>query len=227
MKEEFIEFYKNELGVWNLVYKNMSKWLLFVYILVFITLSFIFMRLIFASNLYLMLIPLGLLVIEGAILNRHNKLILEKKHNILRESQGVFWGGLPLTQRKLDILKRFVYRRLDSEEQLKKIINVLNKEAELRKFTGIFVRGLGVGLFLPVWNYFIRWIFANEVNDINESLEVFLSIGILILLIIFVASMVKMVVMDFFDRESTRIKELTNMLETISIENLDFKKKII
>ena len=39
--------------------------------------------------------------------------------------------------------------------------------------------------------------------------------------------MLKFIVMDFFDRESTRINDLANMLEDISLKKIDFSKKIV
>ncbi|QHE60394.1 hypothetical protein FHE72_04565 [Rossellomorea vietnamensis] len=226
MKEEFISFYKKELGVWSLVYKNMNKLGLTVYIFFFLLFIILFLWTILIQNILFIFLLLFLVFLEGTILNKHNKRILEKKHQILIVEQGVVWGGLPLAKRKSEMLERFVIKKLDSENQLKKLIDVLNKEAERRKFSGIFVRGLGVGLFIPLWNYFIRWLFGNEIANVNMALVLFLSVCLLIIVIIYIASMLKMIVMDLFDRDSTRIKDLANMLEDISIKELDFTRKI-
>ena len=136
-------------------------------------------------------------------------------------------GWISLSKRRSEKLERFVVNNLDSEEQLEKLITILYKEAESRKFSGIFIRGLGIGLFLPLWNFFVRSGFESGVNNINDAFALFIILALFILLIIYFASMLKFIVMDFFDRESTRINDLANMLEDISFKKIDFSKKIV
>lgn len=226
MKDEFINFYKKELGVWNLVYRYMNKWILSFYILMFLGLTFFSIILLFSENNLFAVILFAFLVAEGFVLNYHNKIIIEKKYKITKQEQGTTWGGLQFSNMRSKKLESYVLNKLDSKEQLEKLIGILNKEAESRKFSGIFIRGLGVGLFLPLWNYFLKWLFGNELTETNTAIALFFIILIFIILIVYFLSIIKVMLLDYFDRESIRIHELANMLEDISIKSLNFQNKI-
>jgi hypothetical protein len=228
MKEEFINYYKKELGVWNMVYRYMNNLALVTYVSLFFLMPIIFFTLFFLKTQVIYLIILFVLIIlESVILNIHNKKIIEKTYQISKRDQGIIWGGPKLSQERSKKLELFVLKNIESKEQLEKLIIVLSKEAENRKFSGIFIRGLGIGLFLPLWNYFIKWIFENGISDVNTAFIIFIIITLFIIFIIYITSMVKLIVKDFFDRESTRITELKNMLEDISLKKLNFDKKIL
>ncbi|MFS1516395.1 hypothetical protein V1503_07785 [Bacillus sp. SCS-151] len=226
MKEEIINFYKIELGVWNMVYKYMNRLALIIYILVFLLLIVLLVNLLLNQNTFWSLLVILLFLLEGAILNQHNKKIFEKAHKIPKKKQGIMWGGLYLNKRRYEKLELFVLRELDSKQQLEKLIDILNKESDSRKFSGLFIRGLGVGLFLPLWNFFVKWIFDNGIDNLNMAIGLFVIFVVLIFVIILFTSMTKLIVLDFFDRESTRINDLATMLEDISLKDLNFNKKI-
>jgi hypothetical protein len=226
MKEEIINFYKIELGVWNMVYKYMNRIALITYIIVFLLLIVLLVKFLFTQNISCSLLVFFLFLLEGVILNQHNKKIVEKEHKIPKKEQGVMWGGLYLHKRRYEKLELFILRKLDSKQQLEKLINVLNKESDSRKFSGLFIRGLGLGLFFPLWNFFVKWLFDNGIDNLNMAIALFVVFVVLIFVIILITSMVKLIVLDFFDRESTRINDLANMLEDISLKDLNFNKKI-
>ncbi|WP_210367723.1 hypothetical protein [Bacillus sp. REN3] len=227
MKDEFINFYRKELGVWNLVYRYMNRWLLGSYILAFLGLIITSLVLLFSqASLLVVFLFFLLLIIEGFILNFHNKKIIEERYKISKRDQGTTWGGPLFSKMKSEKLESYVVKKLDSKEQLEKLIVILYKEAERRKFSGIFVRGLGLGLFLPLWNYFMKWVFGNELTEVNTAIALFIIMVILIGLIVFIISIIKVILLDYFDRESTRINELVNMLEDISLKPLNFHNKI-
>ena len=115
-----------------------------------------------------------LFLLELVLLNNHNKNILENVYNISKKDQGPTWGGFHFQKKRSEKLERFVVNNLDSEEQLEKLITILYKEAESRKFSGIFIRGLGIGLFLPLWNFFVRSGFESGVNNINDAFALFI-----------------------------------------------------
>jgi hypothetical protein len=226
MKEEIINFYKKELGVWDMVYKYMNRLLFITYILVFLLLIVLLVKFLLTQNILRSLVIFFLFLLEGAILNQHNKKIVEKEHKISKKKQGLIWGGLYLQKRRYEKLELFILRKLDSKQQLEKLINVLNKESDSRKFSGLFIRGIGVGLFLPLWNFFVKWVFENGIDNLNMAIGLFVVFVVLIFAIILFTSMIKLIVLDFFDRESTRINELATMLEDISLKDLNFNKKI-
>lgn len=226
MKEEIINFYKKELGVWNMVYKYMNRLVFITYILVFLLLIVFLVIFLFTKNIFCSLVVFFLFFLEGVKLNQHNKKIVEREHKISKKEQGLIWGGLHLQKKRYEKLELFILRKLDSKQQLEKLINVLRKEADSRKFSDLFIRGLGVGLFLPLWNYFVKWAFENGINNLNMAIGLFIVFVVLLFAIILFTSTIKLIVLDFFDRESTRINELATMLEDISLKNLNFNKKI-
>ncbi|MEK4283867.1 hypothetical protein [Ureibacillus sp. FSL K6-0165] len=218
MKEDIINFYKKDLGVWNMVYKNMNRIVLVLFIIFFILLITALIISTIIQNTKLILLVIILLILEGCLLNSYNKKLVEKIHKIPKKDQGFFWGGYKLQKKRSEKLEQYILKKIDTKEQLEKLIDILRREAETRKFSGLFVRGLGIGLFLPLWNYFLQWLFK-EVDSVINVVILFISILMIIVLLAIFSFLMKLILLDLFDREARKLNELANMLEDFTIKN--------
>jgi hypothetical protein len=217
MINELFEYYKKELGAWNLVYKHMKYQGGRLYIAIIIVIAIVGTWYYFHNQIGKTLLTFPLLGIVLGVINEHNKIIIKRVHNVQIKEE--FWGGKSFHKLRLKKLKENLSERnIYSIEKLKLLTDRTYKEAENRKFTGFFIPGLTLAMFLSLWNNAISWWFKNAQN-VSQAITIIGSTVIIIVYILFITKLLKEITFDIFNRDSNKLKKLGEMLEDIILES--------
>ncbi len=162
------------------------------------------------------ILAFSLLGVVLELINEHNKVIIKRVHNVQIKED--FWGGKSFYKLRLKKLKEnLTERNLYSPEQLKLLTDRTYREAKNRKFTGFFIPGLTLAMFLSLWNNAISWWFKNA-QDAAQAITIIGSTVIIVVYILFITKLIKEITFDFFNRDSNKLKKLAEMLEDIILE---------
>lgn len=216
MINELYEYYKKDLGAWNLVYKHIKYQGGRLYIAIITMIFIVGFWQYFHIQIGKSILSFSLLGLVLELINEHNKIIIKRIHNVQIKED--FWGGKSFHKLRLKKLKEnLIEMNLYSPEQLKLLTDRTYKEAENRKFTGFFIPGLTLAMFLSLWNNAISWWFKNAQN-VSQAITIIGSTVIIIVYILLITKLIKKITFDIFNRDSHRLKGLAEMLEDILLE---------
>lgn len=216
MINELFEYYKKELGAWNLVYKHMKYRGGILYIVLIIVIALFGTWFYFHNHIGITLLMFLLLGVVLGLINEHNKIIIKRVHDIQIKED--LWGGKSFHKLRLKKLREnLVEKNIYSSEQLNLLTDRTYREAENRKFTGFFIPGLALAMFLPVWNNAISWWFKNS-QSASQVINIIGTLVIIIGYILIITKIIKNITFDIFNRDSNRLKRLAEMLEDILLE---------
>ncbi|MHB8127339.1 MAG: hypothetical protein ACYDEJ_17295 [Desulfitobacteriaceae bacterium] len=91
MINELFEYYKKELGAWNLVYKHIKYQGGRLYIAIIIMIFIVGTWYYFQIQIGKSILAFSLLGVVLGLINEHNKIIIKRIHNVQIEED--FWGG--------------------------------------------------------------------------------------------------------------------------------------
>ena len=148
------------------------------------------------------------------LFNRKIKQILIEKYNCTQK--GFLWDVNELNQYKLIKIERILLRYQFSGDKLSRLSEILNKEAENRKLTNYIGLGLIAVIFVPLWSEFVGWVY-DRAQNINEAL---LSVGVMLIcsIMLWFTLWILKVVLELFDNRSMKIKELSLIIDKISLK---------
>jgi len=215
MIEEIIQFYKSELSSWALIYRHNKTYLvilaLFIFLVIWMFFSFITRNWLYTGLGYLLLITCV------GVTNQLNKSFIKKKYKV--QQKKLLFGGLEFYKIKLKLLKDYLLNEhnIDEVKKFDVVIDRLYKEADNRKFSGYFISGLGVAMFISSWNQFQSRLFAiaGEMEEIATLFSYFLFMG---MAIVFLTGVVKVTLNDILERDARKIKDLATMAEDVRLD---------
>jgi ABC-type multidrug transport system fused ATPase/permease subunit len=237
--QEIYDYYKNELGVENLVFKDISRFhfllsclpwislILSIYLMLtidkYITLKFVAITLGFASFFL--------------VFNIRTKKIIKSKYKI--ESNRWMWNSPEVLMFLRTKQKKKLKKKLEENRPTIKAAYVrdlsedISNKSDIEKVKFPVIPSAILILFLPVWSNFVGWIYNSElVNSFDDALIVL--VGCIIVIISFVGSIyaLKSIAIDFIDaiynKDSIRLKRLSELLYEMSkeIEHEEIKTKL-
>ncbi|QDS32552.1 hypothetical protein [Brevibacillus brevis] len=220
--DDFIHYYIKDLGEFNLVFKEVVgyfiAYLLFCLVTMVAFLNFLADEMSFLSFVFLIGSGLGCIVFF-VILNIKIKTILKTKYGV--QSPKRFWNAKSLEHYRLEKIKGYLQEKnIDETEEFKMLSELLIKESELYKFSNLIGIGILVVLLIPLWNEFVAWSYEKLANNFSE---LFTTAGILVLFVIIIwmyAWALRIVVQSTFDRKSTKIIELSILLDKLIIDKI-------
>ncbi len=225
MVDQIVDYYKRELGPYNLVFKNFKfPWPIFklsVWGLV-PCITFLIGKLAFKQFNYidiLAAIPIILFGLLLFILNSKSKHVLKQKYGIV--SKGRIWRDYQFENLQVQLLGKYLQKNnMKSEKKVQHILCLINKCADEKKYKSFIWPGVGLAFLVPLWSQFISWLYK-QIKTLQDFLyiSVFLFIGILFMLFVvgMIISICKEVVDDVANAEANKLKVIARLLDNILI----------
>lgn len=242
MAEELFNFYKSELGMYNMVFKHIKKSYWSSIILpIIVSLSMIGLKvfnLIADTDLYISAIIFGVIYIIytfGFINHKIKKTTMElyekKSKKFMWYSDYEVIEAIKEKQRKKMIeylVKKEFVKKIDiieclqesSTKILLKDIKKLKKELKHSRYKGFIMPSIFGALFISLWNNFFGWVYnvkntANPMDAINILVGSTLALITVIGLFIMLKSIYNVVTEDIFDKDYRKISECEKLLKEI------------
>jgi|GEM_PF-4885212 len=216
MIEDIINYYKYDLGMYNLILRYYKGWI--YYYIAYIIVSLIALSFLIMKNYIIVILMIVVLAIIFHLINYNIKKVLLKKYNIV--SKSYLWDLNKFNKLRKNMLKNYLknYGILTSDyKKIKLIISYLYKESENRRFKGYVTPGLLLTLSLPAWAEVLKWIFKN-LNTFYDVISIFAIILFLLAIFTFIVYGFKAIIIDdLLNRESKRLLDLANFIEEIVI----------
>ena len=152
------------------------------------------------------------------------KKILKQQYQIESEPGIHIWANDSYYNLRKEKLVTFLEsKNIYTEKKIKELISICNKEVEKRKRTGFINWGIFLSIFVPLWSQFISVIFNSSVKTVNDAIQLFAYIFLLVIYIFFILSIVNKLILqdilnDYINKVSNNYKELSSMLEDILFE---------
>lgn len=220
--DDFINYYINELGEYNLIFKEIIgyfiAYLLFGLITIIVFLIFLTDQ---TSTLsYVLLIGSGLVFIAFFfILNAKIKTILKTKYGI--QPTKWLWDSRGLENHRLGKIEEYLEEKnFDVIEEYKMLSELLIKESELYKFSNLIGIGIIVVLLIPLWSEFVAWAYDRLASNFTELTN---TAGILALFVIIIWMFVwtlRIMVQSTFDRKSKKRIELSILIDKLMLDRI-------
>lgn len=216
MIEDIINYYKYDLGMYNLILRYYKGWI--YYYIAYIIVSLIALSFLIMKNFIIVILMIVVLAIIFHLINYNIKKVLLEKYNIV--SKSYLWDLNKFNKLRENMLKNYLknYGILTSDyKKIKLIISYLYKESENRRFKGYVTPGLLLTLSLPAWAEVLKWIFKN-LNTFYDVISIFAIILFLLAIFTFIVYGFKAIIIDdLLNRESKRLLDLANFIEEIVI----------
>jgi len=236
---KLIDFYKNELRLYSLVYQsNWRSRFFWWFEMIIIALSFVSIPYLFIGKDNIVLLIINLIVVPlisflshefyakpklEEILNsllekpKYKEIIKKYELDYLKEKKS---SGL-YEIRFLKLVNYLEDRSLDSVESIKRLIELTEREASNRNFLSFYPSGLFLAFFIPIWTQYIKLIY-NQIGSYEaeffELLEVAslltLTLGVYIAFIMFLLPAFK----EIISLQTKKINDLKSFLEEIQLE---------
>jgi len=231
MIESLINYYKKSARAYSLVFSRIKlQYFLFKISSIFLILSlFIF----FAgltklglnlNSIVIILIPCIIFIGLFLWLNNSAKKVVAI-YNI--HPKGFIWRTSEFEKHQTNLIINYLSEQnLFSENKVKILIEILNKESAKRRIPSFFAPGAFLAMFIPVWVQFTAQTFKLVTNtEIAISTTIGLT-GTAFILVLF-AGFTKNIIIDikdlFFNNESYMINQLVRLLE-MSLLNINLEK---
>ncbi|HHV75386.1 MAG TPA: hypothetical protein GXX41_12260 [Thermoanaerobacterium sp.] len=216
MMEDIINYYKYDLGMYNLILRYYKGWI--YYYIAYIIVSLIVLSSLIMKNYIIVILMIVVLAIIFHLINYNIKKVLLEKYNIV--SKSYLWDLNEFNKLRKNMLKNYLknYGILTSDyKKIKFIISYLYKESENRRFKGYVTPGLLLTLSLPAWAEVLKWIFKN-LNTFYDVISIFAIILFVLAIFTFIVYGFKTIIIDdFLNRESKRLLDLANFIQEIVI----------
>lgn len=238
MIDQLLKYYKNKVTAYGLVFKHMKftytasvffVGIIFIYLPMASVISLLSIFLQFESKhtFYYLILLIVLFLIMSVLLGKLNKkakTILERKYAITVKEKHWRSSEFNILQIKklTDYLKA---NKFDSEDKVRQLINILNKEIERRKFPAFIAPGIFLSLFLPIWIQLLNKIFGN-IDEFPDAFATMLFLIFIMCILIGFISFIKWFYTQLIDimflSEVSLIKKLIgNLEELILLEFID------
>lgn len=230
MLQQIYQFYKKKVNSYSLVFKHVlvSYWAFWASFYVFI--AFLVLYLLCNILVYLKIsifsfsgyYLLGLALINIILLfflNHRCKRVIKDKYDI--HQRHFLWKGLVFEEYQSNLLKNYLLKNdLYSENKIKMLIDLFEKEAEKQKVPTFIKPGVLLALIIPLWVQFIGSVFK-QVHETNTAINVTVSLLIIVMIVIlplgFLKKLYDEIIELIFNSESQQLKNLVALLEDVLV----------
>ncbi|MGG4459743.1 hypothetical protein ABEX29_15645 [Brevibacillus porteri] len=215
MVNAIIKFYEKKISGYSLIFKHM-KFIFYTYLVIGIILILLVFPALLMEHVILKIIfgvLIALFCVFFILLNTQAKRILKRKFKI--EQRGFIWNDKDLINVRVTMLKDFLdQNEVNSVKKIEALMNLLSKEAERRKFTGLIIPGAFLAFTVPLWNHIVGSFFKN-INNINIAIAYGLVLASVVLLFVIGYSMIKLALLEIVEHQNRKLKTLEGLLENI------------
>jgi|GEM_PF-4490587 len=200
--DDILSFYKTKLSLYKLLPPAVKVYLV-LFVFAGITMIGVGTYLLVMKDSVLYVLPvLFFMVVMRFVLEFQIK-------NLLKS-----WGVPSLVDKRSELLKIYLMQKdLFTAGKVKFLLDITNKRAESKKFSGIVGSGLLIAFILPVWTSYVNWFF--QVVDATKALvNLIAAVAILYL----VALPYYMIIKDILNAESLMLNNVVAVLEKIYVE---------
>lgn len=226
MKDELYDFFNEKLSGKGLIFNYIKVWYYgFLVSTILVGITGVILLIGFRKSVYQGIILITLFSVFAVIIyvfNNRTKKYLKDTYDI--KPKKFMWNGneFQLLRRK-ELYKYLNSKSLLSPEKIKTLIEIYSRDAGSAKVNIPIIPSIFVLLFIPLWNNLISWVYKqNDVSTINQALEVFGIIFLIIMMITGLVMMAKSVLgtlfEDMFNSEHRKFKNLCKMLEDIKFD---------
>lgn len=232
MLEKLLYFNNKKLGSYNLVFKNFKiRWHIFSFFmylsLIYIPIEiFVIFSLKFRIANLLVFIPLVLLFILLFNLNAEAKSFINQKYEIRPE--GYLWRTVSFDEYQVNLLVRYLKNdNLYSVTIVEKLISLVSREAEGKRYTGYIWPGVFLTLLIPIWNQIVTNGYRG-ITGIQNIANITGTFIISALFIVFCLSIIRKTIEDIskeiFNNKYLEFKHLIILLESVLLQLLREKE---
>lgn len=235
MLYKLLNFNNKKLGAYNLVFRYVKiRWHIFIALL-YLSLIYIPVEILvifsfkFGIINLLIFIPLLVMIILLLNLNLEAKSIVKQKYDIT--SEGFNWRTSSFNEYQVKLLVKYLKNdNLYSVNIVEKLIDLVYKEAEEKKYKGFIWPGVLLALLIPIWNQIVTTGFKNAIGT-SELVNIITIFIISLIFIVFSLSMLKSTMEnlsnDLFNEKFFVLKNLGKLLESVSLQvMIDEKLKV-
>ena len=226
MKNELLDFFKEKASGKGLIFNYLKGWY-YGFLIATILLGIIGIALlcIFTNPLHQGITFITLFIIFAIIIcifNYRTKKFLKDTYSIV--PQKFMWNGSEFQSLRRKTLYDYLRSKsLLSTEKVKILVQIYCRDADVVKVNIPVIPSILVILFVPLWSNLISWIYKqNDISTLNQALEIFGTIFLVILMITGLFMMVKgaigSLIEDMINSEYRKMKNLCNMLEDIMFD---------
>lgn len=214
---KLIYFHKNKLSQYNMIFKHIKVQLItFLIFILFSSVSIVVLLLI--SEFEWLPVPILIYIISIYSFNNSIKRIIKKIHK--NDINSILsWNGW--IDYKIRLMKIFLEKNSHiNKDSIKNYIDFIEKEAIKSKPTFYFIigiPGLILALFIPVWNQFNSWMYTNILNSLEWGIIYIVLLVIILFLIGFIASTIKLLASDILESKYRKLNELAYILELVIV----------
>ena len=226
--EDIYKFYKGQIKIFHLLYENKKTkviincglligWMLFysVWIINKSLAAFMAGLIIYCISLF------SLFLLGGDVIK-----VLKEKYNEKITGKNLDRALVMARGKKiLEYLYEEPYK-FKSKKQKESLITIFDEASQINKVNHIWIVGVTVTLFIPVWGAYVNWIISHgERADISS---VAIRIGIVAIIILAGTIFLKAAILDnilsFRNRKSKAFKEMANIIRNDLIFN-EYKRE--
>jgi|GEM_PF-5432090 len=222
-----LKFYKEELSTYNIVFKHMKFWFYTLILSPIISGSIVVLFSIRNNQFYQKSLLFSILVslfIVSIPFNISAKKIAEKLLKV--SSDELMWNSYKVIYALRKKRKEELYDYINeihkniNLEDIKKLSELASCTAEESKTKFPLIPSIFAALFISLWNNFITWIYKYEnIKLFDDALDIFISISLLLIVLIILLISIKMllneIVEDLINKDSKKMKELSELLKEI------------
>ena len=226
MKDELFDFFNEKLSGKGLVFNHIKVWYYgFLVSTILVGIAGLILLIGLRKTLYQGIIFITLFLVFAVItyvFNNRTKKYLKDTYGIIPKK--FMWNGNEFQLLRRKKLHNYLNSKsLLSPEKVKTLIEIYNRDAGSVKVNIPVIPSIFVLLFIPLWNNLISWVYKqNDISTLNQSLEVFGSIFVIIImftgLIMMAKSMLGSLLEDMLNSEHRKFKNLCKMLEDIKFD---------
>lgn len=226
MKNDLFDFFNEKLSGKGLVFKYIKTWYYgflvssALLIIVGTTMQIILKNILHRGITFIAFF----LVFAGIILSFNFKVkkTLKNKYGITYKK--FLWNGNEFQNLRRNKLQEYLKSKsFFKSEKIKLLIEIYNREAGVAKVNFPVVPSIFVVLFVPLWNNLISWLYKqNDINTLEQALEIFGVIFLVIVMITWAVMMAKEVFGSLFEdlmnSKYRKMKNLCKLLEDVKYD---------
>jgi hypothetical protein len=195
MLDEFLDYYKNNLTTYSLVFKYMKPiYTLSTYLLILLLISgyvtvltapliIVGIKIVYSVSI-LFGLALGLSILVINIISKKAKQII-RAHYTIDVKKGI-WRTAEFDTLQIQLLINYLKSKgVYSKEKLESLIKLLEKEIERSKTPSFLAPSIFLALFIPAWSQYVIFLFKGIEG--HRTSEAILLIAALVLTIFFIA----------------------------------------
>ncbi|MCR3760437.1 hypothetical protein KYB31_15775 [Clostridium felsineum] len=239
MGNRVFKFYKENLGMYNMVFKNMKKTyfspLVFLVVLIIIVIILKDLKLINNTILYILYIAIIIFSIilffiinckaKKIIKKFYGKKLYEKESNIISRWDSNNEALEAIRNKEKSIFCKYLRRKylIQNSQDIERLLNDFSElESELKNdtFKWIAVPSFLGALFLSVWNNFWSWVYnPKNMKELSKAIDILVNVTVALIEFLAVFIMLNIAYeifkTDVINKKHKQICECTVLLKEI------------